>query len=82
MSEPRTMPAATKGGEQLSFAARRHAEQMAELEELAARRFWRLVPEDHTLGRFNIVDQLGRPLYGPAHFTSLRGYFAGLPPQA
>jgi hypothetical protein len=82
MSEPQTKPAVPSSGEQLSFAARRHAEQMAELEELAARRFWRLVPEDHTLGRFNIVDQLGRPLYGPAHFTSLRGYFAGLPPQA
>jgi hypothetical protein len=82
MSEPRTMPAATKGGEQLSFAARRHAEQMAELEELAARRFWRLVPEDHTLGRFNIVDSVGRPIYGPAHFPSLRGFFAGLSPQA
>ena len=66
----------------LSFAARRHAEQLKQLEGLAAQRFWRLVPEDHTLGRFNIVDQLGRPLYGPAHFPSLRGFFAGLPPQA
>jgi hypothetical protein len=40
------------------------------------------VPEDHTLGRFNIVDSVGRPIYGPAHFPSLRGFFAGLPPQA
>ena len=82
MSEPQTMPAVLSSGEQLSFAARRHAEQMAELEELAARRFWRLVPEDHTMGRFNIVDSVGRPIYGPAHFPSLRGFFAGLSPQA
>ena len=66
----------------LSLAARRHAEQLKELEELAARRFWRLVPEDHTLGRFSIVDQLGRSVFDYAHFPSLRGFFAGLPPQA
>lgn len=66
----------------LSFAARRHAEQLKELEELAARRFWRLVPEDHTLGRFKVEDQLGRSVYEYAHFPSLRGFFAGLPPQA
>ena len=66
----------------LSFAARRHAEQLKQLEELAARRFWRLVPEDHTLGRFKVEDQLGRSVFDFAHFPSLRGFFAGLPPQA
>jgi hypothetical protein len=66
----------------LAFAARRHAEQLKELEELAAKRFWRLVPEDHTLGRFKVEDQLGRSVYDYAHFPSLRGFFAGLPPQA
>ena len=66
----------------LSFAARRHAEQLKQLEELAARRFWRLVPEDHTLCRFKVEDQLGRSVFDYAHFPSLRGFFAGLPPQA
>ncbi|NDE18059.1 hypothetical protein EBZ80_24380 [bacterium] len=68
--------------EQMSEAGRRYEEQIRELSALAAKRFWRLVPENETRSRFTVEDQLGRPLYGPAHLYSLRGFFAGLPVQA
>ena len=68
--------------EEVSERARRWEEQIRQLSALAAKRFWRVVPEDETRSRFIVEDQLGRPLYGPAHLTSLRGFFAGISPQA
>lgn len=68
--------------EEMAENSRRHEEQIRELSALAAKRFWRVVPEDQTRSRFIVEDQLGRPLYGPAHLPSLRGFFAGIPPQA
>lgn len=68
--------------EEMAERNRRWEEQIRELSALAAKRFWRLVPEDETRSRFIVEDQLGRPLYGPAHLPFLRGFFAGIPPQA
>jgi len=80
--ETRVIPAPASHAEQMADRARRHEESVRELSALAAKRFWRVVPEDQTRSRFIVEDQLGRPLYGPAHLPSLRGYFAGLPEQA
>ena len=80
--ETRVRPAPASHAEQMADAARRYEEQVRELSALAAKRFWRVVPEDQTRSRFIVEDQLGRPLYGPAHLPSLRGFFAGLPEQA
>lgn len=60
----------------------RHEAEVARLEHEAAKRFWRLVPEDATRGRFMLEDAVGRRIYGPEYLPQLRGYFAGLPPQA
>lgn len=60
----------------------RYEAQIAELEELARKRFWTLEPEDHLRARFSVKDQLGRTLYGPAFPASLRGFFQGLSSQA
>lgn len=68
--------------EMLDERTRLYEEQIRELSALAAKRFWRIVPENETRSRFIVEDQLGRPLYGPAHLPSLRGFFAGIPPQA
>jgi hypothetical protein len=81
-AEARVIPAPATHTEQMSLAARRYEESVRELAALAAKRFWKIVPEDQTRCRFIVEDQLGRPLYGPAHLHSLRGYFAGLPEQA
>jgi hypothetical protein len=62
--------------------AARHEAEIAELEELAGKRFWKIAPEDATRSRFFVEDSLGRPIYGPQFPSSIRGFFAGLPPQA
>lgn len=81
-SETFLRPRPASHPEQMTGAAHRYEEQIRELSALAAKRFWKLKPEDRTRSRFIVEDQLGRPLYGPAHLPSLRGYFAGLPEQA
>jgi hypothetical protein len=81
-AETRVIPAPASHTEQMSERARRHEESIRELSALAAKRFWRVVPEDPTRSRFIVEDQLGRPLYGPGHLHKLRGFFAGLPEQA
>jgi hypothetical protein len=63
-------------------AGRRHDSAVAALEAEAAKRFWTLVPEDHTASRFSVFDEAGRILCGPAHLPQLRGFFAAQPPQA
>lgn len=55
--------------------------QRDELQALAEKRFWKLVPDENG-SWFEVQDQLGRTLYGPAHFPALRGFFAGQLPQA
>jgi len=67
--------------EQMRNAARHEAE-IAALEREAAKRFWRLVPEDQTRSRYFVEDAVGRAIYGAEFPAQIRGFFAGLPPQA
>ena len=55
--------------------------QRDELQAQAEKRFWKLVPAANG-GQFEIHDQLGRVICGADFFPGLRGFFAGLPPQA
>ena len=62
--------------------AARHEAEVAALEREAAKRFWRLVPEDPTRGRFYVEDAVGRRMCGAEYPAQIRGFFAGLPSQA
>ena len=55
--------------------------QLAELREQAAKRFWEIYHDD-SLGWHGVRDALGRTLQAPRPLAELRGFFAGLPPQA
>jgi hypothetical protein len=62
--------------------AARHEAEVAALEREAAKRFWRIVPEDPTRGRFYVEDAVGRRMCDAKFPAEIRGFFAGLTPQA
>lgn len=74
-------PRTASHAEQMSHAEQEYRRQVDELRAEAEKRFWKLVSVENGL-RFEVQDQLGRILYGPAHFPSLRGFFANQLPQA
>jgi len=65
-----------------TWRAAQHEAEVAALEREAAKRFWRLVPEDPARGRYCVEDALGRRIYGADFPAQVRGFFAGLSPQA
>ena len=67
--------------EQPSFHARRHQEAIESLKQQAEKRFWELY-FDESLRWYGIKDHVGRIVCSPRPESQLRGFFAGLPPQA
>ena len=67
--------------EQMDWAAANYERQLNDLREMAAKRFWEIY-FDEGLRWYGVRDQLGRILKEPRPLSELRGFFAGLAPQA
>ena len=76
-----TRPRPATHSEQMDWAAADHERQLSELREQAGRRFWEIY-FDEGLRWYGVRDQLGRILKEPRPLAELRGFFAGLAPQA
>ena len=61
--------------------ARRFDEAVEALRKEAGKRFWELY-WDENLHWYGVRDQLGRIMCSPRPETAIRGFFAGLEPQA
>lgn len=80
-AESYVRPRPATQAEQLESAAAHHQKQIDDLRNLAEKRFWTLFFDNQFLW-WGVKDAVGVIVHPPRPLSELRGFFAGLPPQA